>query len=745
MKIQLPAIFAIDKRSNKNSIQQLIQPKRELEVVIEDYQKHRIKGYILTSTNDSTERILAIYNQAKPPEEFNKVLRIKPDDLAKNDSESVDLSDRKWIKHPVFSDIPVDPIDYKEQLEKVRTSWCDAFSYKSEDTDNDIKGLRPPQEGAVHAALAHWVVTDEPATIVMPTGIGKTETMLSILISKQCEKLLVVVPTDALRTQIANKFLTLGILKEFEIVSNTGLYPIVGVLNHKPKNCDDVDTFFGKCNVIVTTMSIAGLCSSEIQERMAHHCPFLFIDEAHHIGAKTWKSLKEKFNERQVLQFTATPFRNDDKPVEGKIIFDYPLKKAQQENYFKHIHFKPVREYNPKKVDQVIAERAVRQLREDLKKHDHVMMARVESVKRAEEVHTIYEKYNDLNPVQIHTGITSIKEREEAQQKIISGESKIVICVDMLGEGFDLPQLKIAAFHDIRKSLAVTLQLAGRFTRTQQDLGDATFIANIADVHVKEELKKLYYQDSNWNDLLRDTSMEIIQGKVNLQELIAGFQNTLTDISLLNLRPAMSTIIYKTNCKNWKPENFQKGFHGLESFDRIESDLNSQKNTLIIVTAKKNPVDWAQAKDIFNWNWELYILFWDKNQNLLFIHNSDNKGYYEKMAEAVAGKVELIRGGPVFRCFSGIDRLRLQNVGLIEQLGRFIRFIMRAGSDIEAGLTHAQREQVVKSNIFGFGYDENGEIITIGCSYKGRIWSRCKADLNELREWCGDVGKKNFR
>jgi hypothetical protein len=31
----------------------------------------------------------------------------------------------------------------------------------------------------------------------------------------------------------------------------------------------------------------------------------------------------------------------------------------------------------------------------------------------------------------------------------------------MLGEGFDMPELKIAAFHDIKKSLAITLQLAG--------------------------------------------------------------------------------------------------------------------------------------------------------------------------------------------------------------------------------------------------------------------------------------------
>ena len=39
----------------------------------------------------------------------------------------------------------------------------------------------------------------------------------------------------------------------------------------------------------------------------------------------------------------------------------------------------------------------------------------------------------------------------------------------MFGEGFDMPKLKIAAFHDIKKSLPTTLQLIGRFTRTSMD------------------------------------------------------------------------------------------------------------------------------------------------------------------------------------------------------------------------------------------------------------------------------------
>jgi hypothetical protein len=42
-------------------------------------------------------------------------------------------------------------------------------------------GLRPPQLGALHAVLAaRTTEVDEPVTVVMPTGTGKTETMLAV-------------------------------------------------------------------------------------------------------------------------------------------------------------------------------------------------------------------------------------------------------------------------------------------------------------------------------------------------------------------------------------------------------------------------------------------------------------------------------------------------------------------------------------------------------------------------------------
>lgn len=635
-----------------------------------------------------------------------------------------------------------EPIDYESEINKVVQSWRDSFTYKQEEPEHNIIGLRLPQIGSIHAIHAHWTVSEGTATIVLPTGTGKTETMLSILVTKRCQRLLVVVPTDALRTQISDKFLKLGILKEIGVVSAKARLPIVGILRHIPKTINEVDTFFTKCQVIVTTMKIVAESESEIQERIAHYCPFLFIDEAHHIAASTWSRFVEKFQDNSILQFTATPFRNDGKPVSGKIIFNYPLSRAQTDGYFKPINFKPVFEFDPERSDFQIAKKAIEQLKEDLQQgFDHILMARVNSIKRASEVFEIYNEHKEYNPVQIHTGITSAQEREAIRQQIINKQARIVVCVDMLGEGFDLPELKIAAFHDVRQSLPVTLQLAGRFTRARHDLGDATFIANVGDIVVQEELQNLYSQDSDWNRLLPRSSETLIQDQIDLWDLVEGFGES-TEIPLQNVKLALSTVIYKTECDEWTPDNFKKGLPSPDFYDWVKHDINHEKNVLIILAANKVPLPWINSEDIQQWDLSLYVIYWDKSQNLLFINQSNNKGYFKKLAEAVAGhNVTLITGNNVFRSLSGINRLRLQNVGLKEERGRLISYTLRAGTDVEPAITAIQRQSTSKTNLFGIGF-ENGKKTSIGCTRKGRIWSMQQNNIDFFIKWCSRVGSK---
>ena len=78
----------------------------------------------------------------------------------------------------------------------------------------ELLGLRPPQLGALHAILANRSTENTDAsTVVMPTGTGKTATMLTAYCHSPMATL-VMVPSDTLRTQIASSFATLGKLPQ---------------------------------------------------------------------------------------------------------------------------------------------------------------------------------------------------------------------------------------------------------------------------------------------------------------------------------------------------------------------------------------------------------------------------------------------------------------------------------------------------------------------------------------------------
>ena len=73
----------------------------------------------------------------------------------------------------------------------------------------------------------------------------------------------------------------------------------------------------------------------------------------------------------------------------------------------------------------------------------------------------------------------------------------------MMSEGFDFPQLKIAAIHVPHKSLETTLQFIGRFARTNAErIGDAKFVA--VPEEIKTETQRLYRENAVWEELIVD-------------------------------------------------------------------------------------------------------------------------------------------------------------------------------------------------------------------------------------------------
>lgn len=734
MRLSLPPVKGIDARHRTGFIAQLIRPSRDIEGEWTRFVLPSVSGHRLVSADGEV-----IYVFPKPPrrDDYPSNGTVLVGSIPDGELKQIDLKESRWLVHPAIGGSDTG-------APKALKSWLNGFRYIGEDEAGEgLIGLRRPQLGALHAIHAHWSTSKDVATIVMPTGTGKTETMLATLVSARCSRVLVLVPTDALREQIALKFFSMGILKEQRsaLLEPGVLRPVVGMLVKKPKTIEEVEELFGQCNVVVTTSALAGTCSLDVQARMAELCSHLFIDEAHHAEAATWKQFKSHFQGRRlILQFTATPFREDGKPLDGKIIYVYSMRQAQSEGYFRPIRFSSVYAFNSARADREIAEKVIEELHADATGL-HIAMARVSTKARATQVHAIYEDLGEFNPIIIHSDLKKT-DIAAARGKLERGESRIVICVDMLGEGFDMPELKIAAFHDLRKSLAVTLQLAGRFTRTREDLGEPVFIANTADVNLKDELRALYTQDPDWNLLLPHLSEGAIGQEIEAQRFMSGFVGQLDEIPLTEIQPAASMVVYRTRCARWTPEGYKAAFKGINAAEQVYPVLNEAERMLLVIAARRQGVPWTDISTVDGVAWELCIAIWDQEKALLYIHGSANNGNYSDLAKALCGdNVELVRAPDVFRVFGGLNRLMLTNVGLDEQLGRQIRYTGRMGPDVGALLADTTLATTTKAVLAGVGF-ENGGQTSVGAGKKGRVWSSLRLRVDQFAAWCKNIGAK---
>jgi superfamily II DNA or RNA helicase len=643
------------------------------------------------------------------------------------------LSEATWVGTP-----PVAP-----DGDEVVASWLDRFQPVAEDVARGRPGLRPPQLGALYALLAHWSTqSTEPATIVMPTATGKTETMLALLCAERIQHLLVVVPSDALRDQTVKKFLSLGILPVAGVVGPGTLRPIVGSLEHGFDSTASAAEFAAACNVIVSTPNALTASTPEARDAIASTCTTLFVDEAHHVAAATWSEVRDLFRGKRTVQFTATPFREDGRHLGGRVVYAYPLALAQAGGYFAPIDFVSVLDLGDH--DRAIATKAVERLRADVASgFDHLMMARVRAMTRAGPVHALYSEIAaDLAPVILHSGLPQ-RARREAINAIRERRSRVIVCVNMLGEGFDLPALKVAAIHDPHRSLGVTLQFIGRFARTTGTaLGTATAVVGRPGGEMDPHLRRLYSEDANWNLLIRDLSATAVDAATGLGDFEAAFGSKPDGISMRSLLPKMSTVVYRTTVDPWAVEGIAI-VHPDESLLFTPVAVNERDRVAWFVAEVRTPVQWGEFETVEEVAYHLYVLHWDADRKLLFINSSNNDSYHEDLAEAVGGPgTRRITGDGVYRAMASIDRLVPTSVGLLDVRNRSRRFSMHVGADVTEGFPVVEAATKTKTNIFAYGF-EAGERVSIGASVKGRIWSHSvAASLKQWVEWCGHVGGK---
>ena len=595
-------------------------------------------------------------------------------------------------------------------------------------------GLRNAQIGAIHAIASHSTLEPlDAAVIVMPTGSGKTTVLMLAPYLLQKSKILIVTPSAMVRGQIADDYKQLKTLKAIGVFCNDVTPPIVYEAEHlfsaeQTNDISDADV------VIASHQVAASISESEIKLLF----DYVIIDEAHHVPAPTWQKIINNMKHAASLLVTATPFRLDKKEIQGTHIYNYPLSKAYRDGIFGSISFIPIDEAPDK--DILIAMEAERVLLNDRADgYDHYLMVRTDTKEKAKGLEELYKAKTSLRLKRIDSSM-SFGTVHRTIKSLRGKELDGIICVDMLGEGFDFPNLKIAAIHEPQKSLASTLQFIGRFARTNaENIGTAKFIA-MNDEALRIENRKLYTSDAVWQDMIIEMSEEKINCDLENSEAIKQFsrpENGQDTISLHNIRPNCHARVYRVtdfNLEGVFPEELSVGENIYRSGDT---------NTIVgIATTNDTPL-WLESNQPLNTAVNLYIVHYQTETGLLFIYSQQKtEVIYESIADSFCESHTKIPRNEMNRVLAGFSNYEFFNTGMqnrYAEAGESYRIY--AGSNTAASIDETTGMMLSAGHAF-CKVNQDGADATIGYSSGSKFWSSSYLPIPEYVSWCDTFGKK---
>lgn len=600
------------------------------------------------------------------------------------------------------------------------------------------KGFRPGQLGAMHAVLAHKSVNDDPAVIWLPTGYGKTSLMMALPMLLGAQRVLVIEPSDALRKQVFAHFKELSTLRRIGAIDEQTPNPLVARLDGRPIDAMAWEAF-AQHDVVVSTAASA----TPVKALGARTDLFdvIIFDEAHHVPAATWSAFLDHYKQATFILLTATPFRRDGLPLPGKVVYRYPVTRAVAEGAFRPVALVAAPEVaNPlddEAVDKAIAISAVAKLNDDLAAgKDHRLFVRAESIKAARKLVPIYQALG----VKVEAIDSKIGKRaqDDAERRLQSGELQGIVCVDMFGEGYDFPKLKVAALHAPHRSLVPTIQFIGRFARSDPSTGDATLIAPLSRIHgERAELLKEGVDLARMIDAA--AQQQLTRGLADQQVLDRLPVSRLTESDYESVSPLAFELyahVRVFHCE--EPPDFEKVGEVVAGGLRIMKQwLSTDGAVSLALTADENPPSWAISDVLVNVRHDAFLLIYFQISKLLYIGTTRRtEKVYQSLINAVCGNFRLLSYEESSRARAGLDSVQFYNVGLRNTTfnSQSETYRMLTGPAAERAVTTGDGRAYVQGHFFGSGIAGNKKE-TIGASSSSKIWSNQTLTVPEFLDW----------
>lgn len=616
------------------------------------------------------------------------------------------------------------------------------------------QGWRRPQLGAIGAILSHWSLGErEPTVVSIPTGTGKTAVAMAapfLTGPPWPSRVLVLAPARQLRRQLAEQFSTYQQLRHLGVLHERAGAPAVFEMSGRASEWSELEPFDV---VVALPNSISPVHYDDDRQPPRDLFDVIIVDEAHHAPATTWRAALDHFSGARALLLTATPRRRDGRPIPGSLEYYYPLRRALEEGLYKPIRpvlLTPPDPANKASADAMIAAQAADLLETD-EHRTSTLLVRGATVARLQELRTVYGR------VGVDLALLHNKMSDEQQRTVVdglrAGTTRAVGVVGMLGEGFDLPSLRLVAYHDKHRSLPATVQLIGRAARVDVEFPQPSSLIAVADADVFPELqgvlRQLYEEDADWAEVLPG----IIDADIRKERLNREFTDRLppphAEVDPAHLQPTKRAFVYEVP-PEWEPRYLTELPAELHEGVRFVGGsvlyvgADAGAGLLVVVVRYIERPRWSSDPAMANISYELHTVAYRKPPRITlpgFVLLNLERDGLRRQFESLLGLTDAAQlAGPerIGDYLDSLDRISVSSVGVrstnAATRGRatYRNFM---GRGVDRGIRTIDMARSALGHVMFQVNTSDGAANAGGAVEKSKVWLTRYGPLREFSEW----------
>ena len=284
----------------------------------------------------------------------------------------------------------------------------------------------------------------------------------------------------------------------------------------------------------VTFATWQSLVNSSSRENLSRRFALVVVDEAHHAPAPAYSTLIDLLEPNFLIGMTATPWRGDERSLSGifgEPAFSMDIVAGMQEGYLANVDYRMLVDdidwdeiqrmsgmgYSIKDLNQrlILPDRDESMVVRVVERLDQIDKARAmcfcRSIDHAERIRLLFLAQNVQANV-LHSSLPR-EDRFRTLTNFRNGSLQLILSVDMLNEGIDVPDVNLVVFMRVTHSRRIFVQQLGRglrVTPTKDHVVVLDFVADVRRIAAGIELNKEAQRRAQEIEVFRFQDGEIV-------------------------------------------------------------------------------------------------------------------------------------------------------------------------------------------------------------------------------------------